>query len=161
MALDFTLQNPIATLRRLWRILRRFPMGKWILSRLFGFFVPYTGSIQPEIVELEPGQVMLRMRDRRAVRNHLNCVHAMAMGNLAEATTGLALSILLTDRQRAILTGFSMDYLKKGRGSLLALCRYQLPPDFVQGDLVVEGEIRNEAGETVAIARANWRVGPR
>lgn len=157
----FELKNPIATLRQLWSFLRRVPLGRQILSLLFGFFVPYTGSIRPEIVELEPGLVKIRMRDRRAVRNHLRSVHAMALGNLAEAATGLAVSLLLADDRRAILTGFRMDYLKKGRGPLTAICRFQLPPGFREGELVVEGEIHNQAGETVAVARADWRVSGR
>ncbi|GMU55022.1 MAG: hypothetical protein AMXMBFR33_41680 [Candidatus Xenobia bacterium] len=157
----FELENPIATLRQLWSILRRVPLGRQILSFLFGFFVPYTGSIRPEIIELEPGLVKIRMRDRRAVRNHLRSIHAMALGNLAEAATGLAVSLVLSDDRRAILTGFRMDYLKKGRGPLTAVCRFQFPPGFGEGDLVVEGEVHNRAGETVAVAHANWRVSAR
>lgn len=153
------MKNPIATLRRLWSFSRRVPLGKPILNFLFGFFVPYSGSIRPEIEQLDPGCVRIRMRDRRAVRNHLQSVHAMALGNLAEAATGLGVLLLLGENQRAILTGFSMDYVKKARGVLTAVCRAELPPGFQEGDLVVLGEVLNAAGETVAVARANWRVG--
>lgn len=151
--------NPIATLRRLYSILRRVPLGRPMINLLIGHFVPYSGTIRPEVLELEPGLVKIRMRDRRAVRNHLNSVHAMALSNLAELATGLGILLLLGNDRRAILTGFSIDYLKKGRGPLTAVCRPLLPEGFTEGDVMVEGAIENEDGVVVAVAHANWRVG--
>ena len=155
----FDLKQPIATLRKLWNFLGKIPFGRPILNQLFGFFVPYTGTISPEIVELQPGLVKVQMRDQRRVRNHLQSVHATAMCTLMEASTGLAVMIALPDDRRAILTGFQIHYLKKGRGTLTAVCRFEVPPNFVEGDLVVDGHIENIAGETVATAIANWRIG--
>ena len=57
------LKQPIATLRKLWNFLRPIPFGGKVLSHIFGFFVPYTGTIAPEIVELQPGLVKVRMQD--------------------------------------------------------------------------------------------------
>ena len=154
------MKNPIATLQTLWRVLRPLPGGTAILSRVFGFVVPYSGTIRPEIVELEPGLVRLRMRDRRAVRNHLQSIHAIAMANLAEATSGLSVSLCLNGQQRAILTEFNIRYLKKARGTLLGVARFQLPDGFVEGDVSVEVDLLDRAEDTVASARATWRVGP-
>ena len=153
------LKNPLGTLRRVWNVLGRLPLGGTVLSHIFSFFVPYTGTIVPKIEELRPGSVRVRMGDRRRVRNHLSCVHAMAMANLAEAATGLAVGIALADHQRAILTGFRIRYLKKARGSLVGVCRFVLPPDFVEGELEVEGSVEDSSGQVVASAEALWRVG--
>lgn len=155
----FELKRPVATLRKLWGFLGKVPFGRTVLNHLFGFFVPYSGTVSPEIVELQPGLVKVQMRDQRRVRNHLQSVHATAMCTLMEAATGLAVMVALPDNSRAILTGFQISYLKKGRGTLTAVCRFVVPADFVEGDLVVDGIIENGAGETVATAAASWRVG--
>lgn len=157
--------NPAATISRMWSLLSPLPGGKRIFSTLLGWVVPYSGSISPQVLELEGGSgqvssARVQMKDRRGVRNHLNCAHAMALANLAEMATGLAVIRALDKNQRAILVGFSVDYLKKGRGNLTGVCRFQLPSNFTEGTVTVEGHIENDEGETVTRALATWKVSP-
>ena len=137
------------------------PGGKVLFSRLFGAMVPYTGSIKPEILELRAGYCRLRMRDRKAVRNHLNSVHAIALINLAEAASGLAMNYGLPDSARGIVTKLEIEYLKKARGTLTATCECGVPDVTEDREIQVVSDIANEAGEVVARAIATWRVGPR
>ena len=152
--------RPAQTLQRLWKLLSPLPFGRRILSLLFGTVIPYSGSISPQILELAPGLVRVQMRDRRRVRNHLHSVHAIALANLLEACTGLAATIALPGDRRAIVTGLNIEYLKKARGTLTGICRFEVPPRFQAGDLEIESSIENEAGETVARAVALWKVAP-
>lgn len=147
-------------LRQHWQRCTSLPGGKWLFSRLVGFRAPYSSTLGAQVVELEPGQCVVVLRERRRVRNHLNSVHAMALANLGELTTGLALMNSLPDQARGILTGFSIDYLKKARGRLTAECRCGIPPSNLEHEYLLTGEIRNEDGDIVAIARARWQVGP-
>ncbi len=62
---------------------------------------------------------------------------------------------------RAILKGISIEYLKKARGTLIAECQCEVPATSERQDLKIRGEIRNEAGEVVAVAEAHWLVGPK
>jgi acyl-coenzyme A thioesterase PaaI-like protein len=149
------------TLRRAWNLLRHAPGGGVLMGQLLGNLAPYTGTIRPEILELEPGSVRVRMRDRRRVRNHLNSVHAIALMNLGEVATGVAVMSALTEGMRGIITHLEMDYLKKARGSITAECQATLPPSLSERvEMDVQADLRNEAGEVVARARARWLVGP-
>jgi uncharacterized protein (TIGR00369 family) len=147
-------------LRQHWRRCASLPGGKWLFSRLVGLRAPYSGTLGAQVVELEPGQCVVVLRERRRVRNHLGSVHAMALANLGELATGLALMNSLPDQARGILTGFSIDYLKKARGRLTAVCRCEIPSSNLEHEYLLTGEIQNENGDVVAIARSRWQVGP-
>mmetsp|Transcript_2385 Transcript_2385/g.4943 ORF Transcript_2385/g.4943 Transcript_2385/m.4943 type:complete len:84 (+) Transcript_2385:193-444(+) len=72
----------LAPLKKAWAFLSPLPYGKTILSIGIGLFVPYTGTIRPRVLDLQPGYSKVLMRDKRVVRNHLNSVHAIALMNL-------------------------------------------------------------------------------
>ncbi|MCA2977713.1 MAG: DUF4442 domain-containing protein [Myxococcaceae bacterium] len=144
----------------LWGVLRNVPGGGRLLGRLAGALAPYTGTIRPEVLSLEPGAVRVLMRDRRRVRNHLDSVHAIALMNLGEVATGMAVLSALPTGSRGIIRHLSMDYLKKARGPITAACACPLVTTTEKHDLEVRADLSNEAGELVARAHARWRVGP-
>lgn len=147
-------------LQQAWNTLRRVPGGTRVFSKIIGRMAPYTGTIDAHVVELDTGYAKVEMRDRRAVRNHLDCVHAIALANLGEVATGVAVVYSLPEGMRGILKGISMEYLKKGRGTLTAECRTALPEARERQELSVVGEIRDRQGDLVARATALWLVGP-
>lgn len=152
--------TPNALYRR-WLSLTRWPGGRLLFSLALGWMAPYTGSIRPRVVALEPGFARVEMRDRRAVRNPFRSVHAIALMNLAEAASGLAMLSGLPEDARAIITKLSIRYEKKARGRLAAEARVEVPPTRERAEHVFESIVTNAAGEVVARAEATWLVGPR
>jgi acyl-coenzyme A thioesterase PaaI-like protein len=146
---------------RRWQRLSRLPAGKTLFSIAVGRMAPYTGTIGARVVELAPGHARVRMRDRHRVRNHLRSIHAIALMNLAEVTSGLAMLAGVPDEARAILTGLSIDFKKKGRGTLEAECTTPIPDWRQRGEHVLEAVVRDASGDEVARAQARWLVGPR
>ena len=150
--------NPV---RLAWDKLHRVPGGKTVFSRIIGRAAPYTGSIDAKVLELREGYARAEMRDRKAVRNHLRSVHAIALMNLAEVTSGVALVYGLPDDARGILRGLSIEFIKKARGTLTCECSFEPVRDNQTRDYELVAEIRDARGVIVSRAKANWRIGPK
>ncbi len=147
-------------LRKLWKQFSAKPAGKHIFSRLLGLYVPYSGTIGAYIDTLEPGHSVIILKDRRKVRNHLKSIHAVALANLGEMATGMALLNSLPDQARAILVGLKTEYSKKARGRLRAECHCEIPESSIEAELVILATITDRSGDVVATAEATWKIGP-
>lgn len=152
--------SPGVRLLSLWHRLSPWPGGRWLFSVILGQIVPYTGTIRPRILELRPGYVRAQMRDRRIVRNHLESIHAVALVNLAEVASGLAMLTGLPPALRGIVVGLSIEYFKKARGTLTAESIVELPPIADSQEIQVVATIRDLSGTDVARGTVRWLVGP-
>lgn len=150
------LQRP--TISGLWARTSRLPFGNRIFSKILGRMAPYTGTIDATVLELADGYARVELRDRKAVRNHLSSVHAVALMNLGEVATGLAVLHGVDGRGRGIVTELRMEYLKKARGTITAVCRQDLPLAPGKHDLRVSADLLDGSGEVVARAHATWKV---
>jgi len=153
-------RSPGREIRDAWARFRRLPGGDRLFSWALGRMVPYTGSIGAVVRDLSPGHARVELADRRKVRNHLDSVHAVALMNLAEMSTGLALNTGLPDDARAILVRLTIEYVKKARGTLTSECAIEPPAASERREVDVEAVIRDASGDVVAKAAARWLVGP-
>jgi acyl-coenzyme A thioesterase PaaI-like protein len=153
-------RSPGTRLLRLWNRLSPLPGGQWLFARIFGHTVPYSGSVGPRIRHLEPGFCRVEIPDRRSNRQHLGSVHAIALLNVAEQASGLAMMAGLPAGVRGIVTDIGMQYLKKARGPITAESRVAIPAVTQDIDFDVTADCLDREGTVVARATVRWRLGP-
>ncbi len=151
--------NPVM---RWWSSCGKLPAGRFLFSLALGLYIPYTRTIGARVAEIRPGYARIELADRRRVRNHLNSIHAIALTNLGELTTGLAVFSSTSAEMRGILTEIRTEYTKKARGRLVATAEFDLPGSIADDTpCEVEALIRDSAGDTVARVLATWLIGYR
>jgi acyl-coenzyme A thioesterase PaaI-like protein len=148
-------------IRQAWDLLSRIPGGKTVFSRLVGQMAPYTGSIHGHVMALREGHAEVVMQDRRGIRNHLDCVHAVALVNLAELAGNVALAYSLPDDARFIVSGLEIEYVKKARGAITAVGESPIPRTSTRAAYDVPVTLRDGSGEVVAKAVLHSLVGPK
>ena len=154
--------DPAARVETAWRHLSRLPGGRWLFAWLLGRMVPYSGSVRPRVHTLEPGRAVLSLKERRRLRNHLGSVHAIALANIGELTSGLDMTLALPAGTRGIPVRLEIDYLKKARGTITAVGRAAPPtaiPEPVEA--TATAALTDEADEVVAELVVTWRLGPK
>jgi acyl-coenzyme A thioesterase PaaI-like protein len=137
------------------------PGGKAVFSLLVGRMAPYTGSIYATVTVLRAGYAEVQMTDRRAVRNHLDCVHAIALANLAELAGNVALAYSLPDDARFIVSGMQIEYTKKARGTITAIGEPPVPRTSTRAQYDVPVTLRDATGDEVAKVILHSLVGPK
>jgi acyl-coenzyme A thioesterase PaaI-like protein len=108
-----------------WKRLAPRPGGRWLFSRIVCMRAPYFASIRPTFVDLQPGRCEVRIRNRRAVHNHLGTVNAIAMCCMAELAAGTMIDASLPPTHRWIPRGMTVEYVKKAATDLRAVAKFE------------------------------------
>jgi acyl-coenzyme A thioesterase PaaI-like protein len=148
-------------IRVAWDKLSGVPGGKALFSKLVGRMAPYTGTIGAHVAVVRAGYAEVHMRDHRGVRNHLDCVHAIALANLAELAGNVALFYSIPDDARFIVSGMEIEYTKKARGTITAIGESPVPKTSNRAAYDVSVTLRDALGEQVAKAVLHSLVGPK
>ena len=83
----------------IYNFLKSKPFGREVFSVMISSFSPYSGSIDPLVEEFDKNKAQCSIVCKRYLKNPFNSVHALALANLGELTSGLLM----------------MDYLKSSK----------------------------------------------
>ncbi|MDI1302323.1 MAG: DUF4442 domain-containing protein [bacterium] len=137
-----------------------------VISRIFGRVVPLVGTASLRYEELTPERVVVSIRNRRPVQNHINGVHAAAMALLAETATGFAVGMNLPDDKLPLIKTLKVDYLKRTRGDMRAVAtltkeQMQLIRTTPKGETLVPVLVTDESGEEPIRCEMLWAWVPK
>lgn len=150
--------TPGPLLLDLWSRLSRLPGGRRVFSWLLGRMVPYSGTVRARVVSLAPGEVELLLPDRWRVRNHLASVHAVALVNLGELASGLAITTALPEGVRGIPVRLETEFVRKARGDIVAHARFLAGEIGGDTDVTLQVPLLDAEDEVVATVTATWRI---
>lgn len=132
-----------------------------VISRIFGRVVPFVGTSGLRYEELSPERVVVSIRNRRPVQNHIKGVHAAAMALLAETATGFAVGMNLPDDKLPLIKTLKVDYIKRTQGDMRA--EATLTPEQVnlirttpKGEVTVPVVVTDESGEEPVRCEMVW-----
>ena len=117
---------------RVYRVLRVLPGGRRAFSTAYAWQAPYFRSVRPRVLRLGPHQAEVLVPDRRAVRNHLGGVHAIAVCNGLEAAMGALAEASIPRDKRWIPKGMQVSYTAKAAGDVT--CLAETDPEVWAGD---------------------------
>ena len=137
-----------------------------VISRIFGRVVPYVGTSGLVYEELTPERVVVTIKNRRAVQNHIKGVHAAAMALLAETATGFCVGMNLPDDKLPLIKTLRVDYTKRTQGSMKAVA--SLTPEQARqirsepkGEVTVPVVVTDESGEEPIRCEMIWAWVPK
>ena len=151
----------------LWQRASAWPGGAWLFAKAVAWRAPYFRTVGARIESLEAGRCVVSMRKRRAVLNHINTVHVIAICNLLEFAMGVCAEASVPPHLRWIPKGMSLDYVAKAATDISAVAEIatddwapgersvQVRALDTHGTVVVEGEIRLWISERPAKVKAN------
>jgi len=156
----FVIEN---SLTRLMRPLAKLPNNMRVstLSFILGKVVPYVGTSGLRYEEVTPTRVVVSIRNRRPVQNHIKGVHAAAMALLAETATGFVIGVNLSDEKLPLIKSLHVDYKRRTIGDMRAVASLTAEQVAMihaspKGELLVPVTVTDESGEEPIQCQMLW-----
>lgn len=156
MAFSNNLTRTIAPLQKLPNALRVRAQ-----SLIFGNVVPFVGTSGLRYEEITENRVVVTIRNRRKVQNHIGSVHAAAMALLAETASGFVVGVNLPDDRLPLIKTLTVHYTRRSTGDLRAVATLS-PADIERirsepkGEVLVPVELTDASGEQPVKCEMLW-----
>ncbi|MBK6757112.1 MAG: DUF4442 domain-containing protein [Moraxellaceae bacterium] len=137
-----------------------------VVSKILGKVVPYVGTSGLLYEEITSERVIVSIKNRHKVQNHINNVHAAAMALLAETATGFVVGINLPDDKLPLIKSLKVDFYKRTKGDMRAVAtltaedvaRITSEP---KGELWVSVSVTDESGDEPIKCEMLWAWVPK
>jgi len=141
-------------------------LRSWVITRMFGKFVPFLGTAGLVFEEVSRERMVVSVKNRKKVQNHIKGVHAAAMALLAETATGFVASMNVPDDKLMLLKSMKVNYVKRAQGDMRAVAtltdeqiRSMYTTD--KGDVLVDVTFTDESGESPIVCEMVWAWVPK
>ncbi len=138
----------------------------WAMSFAFGKVVPMVGTAGLRFEEMSSERVVVSIRNRKKVQNHIKGLHAAAMALLAETATGFCVGMHLPDDKLPLMKTMKVNYMKRAQGNMTAVA--QLRPEQIRqiltqdkGEVLVPVRITDDSGESPIECEMLWAWVPK
>ena len=139
------------------------PLGVGLFSAIVGAYAPYSASVSPTVRSLKMTDkditCVSTFEDRPWLRNPFQSVHAVALTNIGECASGVAIVAVLQDKRFRDIKGIPIridtEYFKKGRGRMTATATINFV-DLKEGKSRFETCITDDKGEHIATCFVTW-----
>jgi uncharacterized protein (TIGR00369 family) len=142
------------------------PLRPRALSLVLGQVVKFVGTARLDFEELTSARVIVSVRNRRRVQNHIGSVHGAALALLAETASGFVVGVNLPDDRVAVIKTLKVDYRKRYQGRLRATA--ELTPQQIEavrtqdkGEVDVKVTVVDEKGTEPVACQMIWAWTPK
>jgi acyl-coenzyme A thioesterase PaaI-like protein len=116
--------------------------------------------------ELSEERVVVSIRSRRNVQNHIAGVHAAAMALLAETATGFCVGMNVPDDKLPLIKSMHVDYQRRAQGGLRAVAHLTAEQreqilTLEKGEVRVAVTVTDESGREPIAAEMVWAWVPK
>ena len=136
-------------------------LRRWLLSRLFGRVVPFLATAGLRFEEVGRERLVVSLRNRHKVQNHIHGLHACAMALLAETASGFVVGMNVPDDRLMLLKSMKIDYLQRSQGDMQAVA--VLRPEQLaelesqeRGNVLVDVVVTDQSGNTPIVCEMLW-----
>jgi acyl-coenzyme A thioesterase PaaI-like protein len=138
----------------------------WLLSFAVGRIVKFTGTAGISYDLMSRDKVIVSMKNRPKVRNHIGQIHAAAMMLLAETATGMVLGMNVPDDKIPLLKYMNTKFVRRSQGRMQAEAilnqeQQQHIMTTEKGDVVIMVKITDESGEEPVLCEVCWAWVPK
>jgi acyl-coenzyme A thioesterase PaaI-like protein len=152
--MDTVSQSPL----HLWNICKKTKFGKYLYSFIIGLQSPYNYSIKPTIEYFDKTECICSINDTFFIRNPFQSIHAIALTNLGELTSGLImLECLHGKNKNGIVTDLNCKYHKKARGKITAICKLDSNCVLLH-KTSIKINMFNTQNELICSMRCTWNI---
>jgi acyl-coenzyme A thioesterase PaaI-like protein len=136
------------------------------LSLILGRVVPFVGTAGLRFELVTPEKVIVSIKNRRRVRNHVGGIHAAAMALLAETATGFCVGLHVPDDRLPLVKTLQVEYLRRAQGDLRAVAtlrseQVEAIRTQEKGEVTVAVTVTDSSGAEPIRAELVWAWVPR
>ncbi len=150
-------------LTRTIKSLEKYPaaLRGFLLDFMIGRTVKFTGTAGIHYAKMSPEEVIIELKNRKKVQNHIGQIHAAAMILLAETATGMVLGMNIPDDKLPLAKSIQTKFIRRSSGAMRAVATFSATQAALiakedKGEVQIEVKITDETGEVPIECQIIW-----